>query len=195
MRLNLSLRGICITGLLLASAALTGCAQIKLGTPMASVDNIQKAKAGGMVPVALGDFSAPTGKDAALDAGINVRSNTVSSPVQGSFAQYLKENLSVELRAAGLLDPASKTVITGMLTDSQIDAAASQGRGSLGARFTVVRAGRQLYDRELRVQAVWESSFVGAVAIPAAVNEYSSLYRKLIGQLLDDPAFRAAVKG
>jgi hypothetical protein len=68
---------------------------------------------------------------------VSVRSNTVSSPVRGSFAQYLKENRAVELRAAGLPDPASKTVAAGMLTDSQIDAASSRGQGSLGARCTV----------------------------------------------------------
>ncbi|HEX6704020.1 MAG TPA: hypothetical protein VF169_04600 [Albitalea sp.] len=187
-------RRACVGGFLVAAALLTGCAQIKLGAPAASVDNIQRAKAAVTTPVAVGEFKAPQGKDAALDAGLDLRSNTVSSPIQGSFAQYLKETLSVELRAAGLLDPASAAVISGALTGSQVDAGASKGLGSLGARFVVMRAGTKVYDKELRVQASWESSFVGAVAIPAAVNEYTALYRKLVAQLLDDPAFRAALK-
>ena len=180
--------------LVAASALLTGCAQIQLGAPAISVDNIQKAKAADMPPVAVGEFGLAAGKDKAMDAGIGMRSNTISSPIQGSFAQYLKENLAVELRGAGLLDPASKTVISGKLTDSMADAASSQGKGSLGAQFTVMRDGRKVYDKDLRVSATWESSFVGAVAIPAAVNQYTALYRSLIGKLLDDPEFRSAVK-
>ena len=180
--------------LLVGAALLTGCAQIKLGSPSASVDNIQRAKSAGMAPVAVGTFALAPGKSPALDTGIAVRSNTVSSPVQGSFAQYLKENLSVELRAAGLLDPASKTVISGLLTDSVLDAAMSQGKGSLGARFSVTRNGNKVYDKELKADSAWESSFVGAIAIPAAVNNYTALYRELVAKLLDDPAFRSAVK-
>lgn len=180
--------------LVAAAALLTGCAQIPLGAPAVSVDNIQKAKAADMTPVAVGEFGLAAGKDKAMDAGISMRSNTISSPIQGSFAQYLKENLAVELRGAGLLDPASKTVISGKLTDSMADAASSQGKGSLGAQFTVMRDGRKVYDKELRVSSTWESSFVGAIAIPAAVNQYTTLYRTLIGKLLDDPDFRSAVK-
>ena len=180
--------------LVAAAALLTGCAQIPLGAPAVSVDNIQKAKAADMTPVAVGEFGLAAGKDKAIDAGISMRSNSISSPIQGSFAQYLKENLAVELRGAGLLDPASKTVISGKLTDSMADAASSQGKGSLGAQFTVMRDGRKVYDKELRVSSTWESSFVGAIAIPAAVNQYTTLYRTLIGKLLDDPDFRSAVK-
>ncbi len=182
-----------VAGCCIAVAMLTGCAQIKLGAPVASVDNIQKAKAIGMAPAAVGEFALAASKPKAMDEGLNVRSNTVSSPFQNSFAQYLKEALSAELKAAGLFDPSSKIVIQGWLTDSQLDAAMAQGTGKLAARFVVMRAGKSVYDKELKTSATWESSFVGAMAIPAAVNEYSGLYRRLIGQLLDDPAFRAAV--
>jgi hypothetical protein len=147
-----------------------------------------------MAPVAVGSFALAPGKDAGIDKGLDLRSNTVSSPVQGSFAQYLKENLSVELSTAGLLDPASKTVVSGLLTDSLLDASMSQGKGSLGARFSVTRAGAKVYDKELKASSTWESSFVGAIAIPAAVNNYTALYRELVAKLLDDPAFRSAVK-
>jgi hypothetical protein len=49
------------------------------------------------------------------------------------------------------------------------------------------------FDRELSVDTSWESSFIGGIAIPLAANNYEGLYRKLIGKLLDDPAFRVAV--
>lgn len=192
--MNFHLKRLIGTALVAVASLLTGCAQIQLGAPVASVDNIQKAKNSGMQPVAVGDFALAPGKDKAIDAGLNLRSNTVSSPIGKSFAQYLKENLSVDLRAAGLLNPSSKTVVSGQLTESMVDSPSSQGKGSLGARFVVTRDGRTVYDKELRATAVWESSFVGAVAIPAAINEYTALYRNLVGQLLDDQAFKAVVK-
>ena len=179
--------------LFIAAAALTGCAQVPLGTPVASVDNIQKAKAVGMTKVNVGEFALAAGKDPKLDQSLAIRATSVVSPYDASFAKYLRETLRVELQAAGLLDPASATTIRGSLTVSQVDAAMSQGTGSLASRFIVVRAGKTVYDKELRVDATWESSFVGATAIPAARNEYSALYRKLVGLLLADPAFRAAV--
>ena len=178
--------------LVAVSSVLVGCAQIHIGPPVAGVDNIQKARALGAAPLAVGNFKA--GPDVKDDAGISMRSNTISSPVQGSFAQYLKENLSVDLKAAGLLDPASKTVVSGELVESKLDSATSGGSGSLGARFVVTRNGAQVFEKSLRVQATWPSSFVGAVAIPAAVNNYGGLYRELIGKLLDDPDFRRALK-
>jgi hypothetical protein len=184
---------ICLAPLLVAAALLTGCAQIKLGAPVPNIDNIQKAKSSGMAPVAVGEFALAAGKPAGLDKGVSVRSNTVSSPFDESFAKYLKETLSAELKAAGLLDPASPVAIIGELTDSQIDAAIGTGQGSLAARFKVNRAGQTTFDKEFRVASSWDSSFVGGVAIPRAVNEYSALYRQLVGKLLDDPQFRAAV--
>lgn len=183
---------------LLAAAAflvlLTGCAQLRLGAPVAGIDNIQKAKSSGIAPVSLGAFTLAAGKPAGMDLSVTARTNSIFSPYDSSFAKYLKENLSADLRAAGLLEPGSTTVVEGQLTDSQLDAAVGQAKGSVAARFTVTRAGAKVYDRELRASASWESPFVGAYAVPAAVNEYALLYRKLVAALLDDPAFQGAAK-
>lgn len=179
---------------LLLALLLAGCAQIQLGAPVASVDNIQKAKASGLKRAAVGDFVLAAGKPAEMDRGVSVRSNKVTSPYDQSFAKYLKETLSAELKAAGLLDPAAPLSIRGELQDSVLDVPTSVGKGKVSARFIVVRAGKKVFEKDFSAEATWESSFVGAVAIPAAVNQYSALYRKLVGQLLDDPAFRAAVK-
>lgn len=113
-----------------------------------------------------------------------------SAPTGGSFSQYLRETLIVELKSAGLLNPASPAVITGFLTESEVDSGMSEGSGKVSARFVVTRSGSAVYDRELSVSSKWPSSFVGAVAIPAAINEYTALYRKLVGALLDDQKFQ-----
>jgi len=183
--------------LLVAAAGLgllTGCAQMRLGAPVPGIDNIQKARSSGIAPVALGHFGLAAGRPAGMDQSVTARTNTIFSPYDSSFAGYLKENLATDLRAAGLLEPASPIVIEGQLTDSQLDAAVGFGQGSVAARFAVIRAGAKVYEREFRASSRWESPFVGAIAVPAAVNEYSLLYRKLVELLLDDPAFRSAAK-
>jgi hypothetical protein len=58
----------------------------------------------------------------------------------------------------------------------------------------VIREGREVYRKALRVEERWVSSFYGAVAIPMALNQYTGLYRKLVTRLLEDPEFVAAIK-
>jgi len=105
---------------------------------------------------------------------------------------HLKDTLVAELTAAGVYDLASHYVINGQLTDSQIDAAIGTGTGRLAARFTVTNRGRVVYDKEVAAEASWESSFMGAVAIPMAMNQYGALYKTLVAKLVDDPDFRSA---
>jgi hypothetical protein len=173
-------------------ALMAGCAQMRLGAPIASVPNIQKAREAGIAPVALGNFVLAPGKPAGMDSRVVARTNTVYSGFDSSFAKYLRENLAVELAAAGLLEPASRIVIDAQLTDSQLEAATGRGSATVAARFVVKREGATVYDRELRTRAEWNSEFIGVVGIPAAINEYSLLYRKLVSALLDDADFRKA---
>ncbi|MBY0241934.1 MAG: hypothetical protein K2X55_21740 [Burkholderiaceae bacterium] len=177
-----------------ATLQLTGCAQLAMTPPKANIETTARLRGAAMAPANVGSFTLDAGKPESLDKSISLRgANSVSSPINGSFAQYLRESLKVELEAAGLLDPASATVITGKLTAAEVDAGMGTGKGQLGARFTVMRGNAVRFDRELKVESTWESSFVGAVAIPAAAGNYEALYRKLVANLLDDPAFRKAL--
>ncbi|HWH82433.1 MAG TPA: hypothetical protein VNU71_09365 [Burkholderiaceae bacterium] len=114
------------------------------------------------------------------------------TPTKGSFAQLLKDTFIVEMTAAGLYDPEAPVTVEADLTDSKVDAAIGTGTGRLAARFRVRRAGQTVYDKELAVEATWESSFMGAVAIPAAMNQYQAMYKSLVLKLIDDPDFRKA---
>lgn len=182
-----------VIAMVAASTLLTGCAQMQMAQPKPTIDTTIKLRNAGIAPVAVGAFSADAAKPG-LDKNVSVRGgNTLSSPVEGSFAKYLAETLKVELHAAGLLDTASNTVVSGTLVRSELDPAMSTGTGSLAARFVVTRDGSVNYERELKVDSSWESSFVGAMAIPAAAAQYEALYRKLVGTLIDDADFRKAV--
>lgn len=176
-----------------AAALLTGCSSVPLGAPAPSADNVATARAAKLAPSQVGTFALAPGKDPAIDKSLGVRAHSISSPVDDSFAQYLRAVLTAELAAAGLNDPASKTLITGLLLDNTVDPAMGTGTARLAARITVNRDGQKAYERDVAVNASWESSFIGAIAIPAAINEYSGLYRKLVAELLKDDGFKRAL--
>jgi hypothetical protein len=174
------------------SMQLTGCASLNMSAPQPTADNVAKLRAMNMAPASVGSFKIAPAK-AGSDASASMRgANTVQAP-SGSFAQYLGESLKTELQAAGMREAASSMVISGTLTDTDLDAAIGTGKAKLAARFVVTRAGTVKFDNELSVDSSWESSFIGGVAIPLAAQNYEGLYRKLVGKLLDDAAFRAAV--
>lgn len=179
---------------LAAAAALSACVTAKLPPPSASATNVEKLRVANAGPAQLGQFKLAPGKPQSMDTSVGGLRGSSIAPAAGTFSLQLRDELGAELKAAGLLDPASPVVIEGLLTDSQVDAAIGTGTGRLAARFIVKRNGAVTFDKELAVDAKWESSFVGAVAIPAAINQYSALYKSLIAKLLDDEAFRAAVK-
>lgn len=144
---------------------MSGCANHEhvLDSAESSTDNIQRAKAAGIRPIAVGNFPSNVS-----DAG---------------EVQYLKDNLIVELQGAGLLDPASGSVLHGTLVDCEM----GRTRGNVTARFTITQAGgRVVYDRELRATDSWPASDNRARA-------QSGVYRKLVGVLFNDPGFKNAV--
>lgn len=172
---------------------MVGCANIKLDTSGATPATVEKLRAASLAPAQVGSFKLAAGKDPAMDTTLSgLRGNTLA-PAKGSWSQLLKDTLQTELTASGLYDPASRSVIEGQLTDSKVDAAIGTGTGRLAARFTVTNGGRVVYEKEIAAEASWESSFVGAIAIPAAMNQYGALYKTLVSKLVDDPDFRRAL--
>jgi len=178
-----------------ATAALTACVSVKMPAPAASAANVEKLRAAKAAPSQVGTFKLAAGKPADMDTTLGGLRGSSVQPTAGTFSAQLRDELSAELKAAGLLDAASPIVIEGELTDSRVDAAIGTGTGRLAARFVVKRGGQKVFDKELAAESSWESSFVGATAIPAAINQYGALYKALIGKLLDDGEFRAAIKG
>ena len=173
--------------------ALFGCAALKMPAPSASAENLSTLRSANLAPARTGTFVLAPGKPAGMDKSLGGLRAASLEPSNGSFAQTLKEELTVELKAAGLYDDGSNIVISGQLTDSQVDAAIGTSSGRLAAHFTVTRDGKQAYDKDVAVDAKWDGSFVGAIAIPAAVNQYTALYKALAGKLFADPDFQRAL--
>jgi hypothetical protein len=148
------------------AALLVGCAtpQPDMDSAQSSTDNIQKAKAAGIRPLNVGEFT--------FEAGVSAEQ-----------ALHLKDNLTVDLQGAGLLDPSASTLIQGRLIDAEL----GKRSGMLAARFTVIQAGgSKVFERELRTSSAWrKGANVG--------KEHAALFRKLVGVLLSDPGLRNAV--
>lgn len=182
-------------GLVVAAALLMlgGCASVKMGEPTASATNVQSLRSAGLAPARVGTFALAAGKPPDLDRKLSGLRGSSLTALSGSFAQQLGGQVTADLEAAGLRSDAADAVIDGTLTDSFVDAAASKGKGRLAARFKVTRDARVVLDKELAVDATWESSFVGAIALPAAINEYGAMYKTLAGKLFADAEFRSVM--
>ena len=182
-----------LKALLVASSLLllmTGCAQLPLSPPTANFDFIQKAKASGTAPVAVGTFQLAAGVSRDIDQGLSVRSNSVTSPFEGSMAQYLKQSVTTDLQASGLYDASAPTQLTGLLTESTLSVPIGDSSATLGARFVLTRAGQKIYEKELKANASWKAEFLGALAIPDGINRYVGLYHQLVDMLLNDPEYQ-----
>ncbi len=167
--------------------SLYGCANVQVPAPVASAANVTAAKQMAK-PVNVGAFKPASGL---TDTSLSVRgSNTLNAPSGKGFSGHLRDVLITEVRAAGKLDEASGIVITGELTKSELEAGMSEGVGTIAARFKVTRPDGVCLDKELSATGKWESSFVAAVAVPAAFNHYMALYPELAGKLLQDADFK-----
>jgi len=171
--------------------ALAGCA-VQAGRYQPSLDNVEAMKKS-LPAVALGAFSVQSGATGAQS--ISLRGNSMTSPVGADYAAYLADALRQELALAGKLDAASKIEISGLLTKNDVAAGGiSTNSGEIEARFIVKNGGQQRFDKVKRAEASWESSFVGAIAIPKAQQQYPVLVQKLVSQLFADADFQAALK-
>jgi hypothetical protein len=169
--------------------SVVGCANVTVPAAQPSAGNVSAAK---QLPqaVKVGNFKLAAGLSPSADKSISVRgSNTLNAPSGQTFSGYLRDVLITDLRAANKLDEASAITISGELTASEMEAGMSVGTAQVSARFKVTRSDSVCLDKALSATAQWESSFVAAIAVPAAFNQYSALYPELAGKLLKDAEF------
>jgi hypothetical protein len=173
------------------AAMASGCA-MTAPRYTASIDNVQKLKDGAIQPARVGTFRADPEKDNAKT--ISLRGSSLASPYNNSYAEYLAEALKQELSMAGKLAPDAQIEVSGVLQKNDISIPISTGTGDITARFIVTRGGAVRYDQVKSIHDQWESSFVGAIAIPRAQEQYPVMVQKLLAELYADPAFVQALK-
>lgn len=170
----------------LVLAALTGCVHMTAPGYQPGVANTEALQRSPGQKIAVEDFIAAPD---AHDKGLSVRGSPLSAPGDGKFSTYLHDAAVRELATAGRYDAASPVRLSAILTRNDLDAGIGKGHAVLSARFVVARDGARVYDRPVQVQHDWDSSFIGAIAIPAAVDNYAAAVQKLLARLFDDPDF------
>jgi len=184
-------RAITSAAVLAALVTLAACASAAPAY-QPGVANLQVLRAG-TTPIAVDDFAAAVGVN---DSRLGLRADAMTGAANdGAFSTYLQQALETELRNAGRFDADAGLRLSGVLIENRLDASGfSIGRASVGARFVLTRDGVVIYDKAHNVEHEWESSFMGALAIPAAMQGYAGAMQKLTGQLFADPTFVEATR-
>ena len=178
---------------LLAALFIGACSQLTASyqTPNANVLALQTA---GRSKLAASDFTATPGQESALN-DLTIRGHGFVSPNDGSFAQYIRAALIADLKRSDRYDPQSPIVVSGVLQKNTIDGLDFKlGQADIAIRFKVERDDRVLFDKIVEQHHEWQSAFIGAVAIPTAVENYGATVGLLIDKLFRDPEFREATK-
>lgn len=171
---------------------LGGCVHTPAPTYAPGNDNLMALRAQPGAKLAVDAFQAAP---KVANTSLGLRGNSMSGGSDGTYTTYLQQALEAELRNAGRFDAASGTRISGVLLANQLDASGTRtGKASIRARFVVTRDGAVAYDKPLQADHEWESSFMGMVAVPAAMENYVATLQKLIGVLLVDPEFVEATR-
>ena len=188
-----SCRGLRGAIVLAGALLMTGCVTLTTPRYQPSVANIELLESSASQPVAVGKFQASAGVP---NQEMSVRGNGMrAGSATGTFSGYLHDALIKELKTAGLYVPKSSTQVQGELVRNEINAGVGSDGGSamISARFEVLRHGRQIYNKTLSAKQNWDSSFIGAIAIPTAVRNYPVVVQKLLAELFGDPAFMRAI--
>jgi hypothetical protein len=177
--------------LVLAAVLATGCA-MQAPRYQPSLDNVEVAK---KLPASASVGAFKVQANGAGVSSIGLRGSSMNSPVGADYAAYLADALQQELQLAGKMDAKSTVVITGVLLKNDIAAGGfSTNSGEIEAEFLVLNGGKERFRATKRSELSWESSFVGAIAIPKAQQQYPLLVQKLLTQLFADASFVAALK-
>ena len=178
--------------LALAAVALSGCATLKLGDHQPALDTLVALRESGIAALSVGEFKLGSGLSPDLDKHQSSRGNPIYPPAGSTFSGYLRDSLISDLKAAGKFDPASPWTVQAQLTENNLSTGMSSGELALGANFQVIRSGSVVFEKHILQSDSWDSSFVGAIAIPQAMNHYGQAYNSLLSKLYADADFRAA---
>ncbi|MGX9720213.1 hypothetical protein [Stenotrophomonas acidaminiphila] len=141
------------------------------------------------------DVGAFTASDGVQNRKLSMRGSSLQGGSDGTYATYLRDALIAELQISGGYVPGHDLRMDGQLVRNALNVAGVKtGSAEVGARFVLRRQGQIVYDKTLQSRHEWKSSFIGAIAIQAGIDNYGTTVQKLIGQLLADPEFIAATK-
>lgn len=176
--------------ILLFSLMLTACTAIAPAY-QATVDNVK------ILQTMPDNAWAEPGHFSVVDESMNqlrIRGNPYNSPFNNSYAEYIKEALRAELQSAGRLGNKTNAVISGLVLKNDLDGSFGIGKASVIVRFTVTKSGKPIYEKVAIGETKWDSSFIGALAIPDAQRNHAEAVKQMLGKLFADPNFQKAIQ-
>jgi hypothetical protein len=184
-----SRRGLAIAAICLGTGA---CSTLTVPSYQSSIDNVRALQDLGGVKASVGTVKLNEANAAALN-DLTMRGRTVHSPSNESYADYLKDALRKDLTTAGKYDQNAARSISATLMRNSLDGGVDVGEAELTARFSVTEGAKVIYDKEQTAKHQWESSFIGGIAFPRALQNYPAAVQKLLGRLFADPDFKGAL--
>jgi hypothetical protein len=185
------MRGVHILSALVLSLAVAGCASVPTPQYQPAISNTEALLKAG-TKMGVGTFTAAKGVE---NKSLTMRGSSLNGGSDGTFATYLRVAAIKELQTASAFDGSSGLVVLGVLTHNELNASMKTGSAVVGAEFTLTRNDSVVFKKAFEARHEWESSFVGMVAIPAAIENYSVTVQKLLGQLFTDHDFVVAAGG
>ena len=177
-----------IIALILLSFGLGGCS-IVAAPYQASIENAQAMKSAGLPKMNVGTVQGNQ-----KNQSISLRGTKMNSPT-ADYGSYIANALTAERKLANLYEPMSATIISGELLSHDINVGGfSTGTGVISMKFIISKNGSQLLEKTISADIEFESSFMGAIAIPNGQMAYKDLVQTLIKNALNDPEILAAIK-
>jgi hypothetical protein len=176
--------------LALSMGWLAGCSTMP--TPQYQTAVANRPPAAGPA-VAVGDARASAG---VKNGKVSLRGAAMApSSSDGTFSGYLREALIAELAASNRYSADASRRIELELTQHQVNASGiKEGVANLATRVIVKEGDAVRLDKTYDAEHRWDSSFIGAVAIPAAYDNYPTAVQKLLVAILSDDQFQAAIQ-
>jgi len=181
-----------LSAVLAIAILVSGCATITAPTYTPHYESIDRLKKNNIEKMSLGEVQ-PRDPSASVNK-IKLRAAVLVSS-NGTFANYLESAIRSDLMEMGLYDPTSTTQVDASLIKNDINISGfNTGYGEMEVMLRVSKKDGPKFEKVYSVNTQFESSFVGAVAIPKGQNEYPNLVRALLQKVYVDPAFIEAVK-
>jgi hypothetical protein len=143
------------------------------------------------VKLAVGPFGAAPGVE---NHALGMRASSLHGGSDGTFSTYLRDAVVSELQTAGSYETGNDGLqLSGVLTRNELDCGIKTGSAAVGGKFSLTRNGQTTFSKAFVAEHEWESSFIGAVAIPMAIDNYTATVQQLLGKLFADSEFVAAL--
>lgn len=173
-------------------STLSGCASLLAPNYSPDYETIDKLKKLNLQKISVGEFQ-PRDPTASVNK-ISLRAASLKAP-EGAFSIYLENAIRSDLKEIGILDPASNTKLDATIIKNDIDISGiSKGSGIMEVKLTILKNGKQTFDKVYSTATNFESSFAGAVAVGIGQREYPNLVRAFLKDVYNDPEFIHAVQ-